>query len=460
MRNGSSGCSVDNNRELKSLLEEEQLIPALLSAGLSPDEAGAKSSLFTEAARSLIDAGADTSAGAPACFVPGRLEVLGKHTDYVGGRSIVATIEKGFCTVAVPREDPVVSITDAVSGESTRFEIGVGLQPEPGQWSNYPMTVARRLAMNFPGKLLGADIAFSSDLPVASGTSTSSALITTVFMVLAAANNLEERREYADNIETPLQLAEYLACIENGTGFGSLADISGVGTMGGSEDHTAILCCEPGTLHVYSYRPTRLESAIEFPAELMFVIAASGVTVDHAGERMEKYNRLSMLAREAIALWNRTTKNNDPHPAAVAKRSSSRFMKVLAEHRDAAMTKRIIQFLMESEDIIPAAVKALQHDDLYSFGQNALRSQQVAEEMLGNQIPETIFLADYALQIGAEAASAFGGGFGGSVWALCRRENVEKFTAEWERMYTEKFPDRADTCAFYTTVPGPAAFTL
>ncbi len=451
---------TDNKRALKSLLEEGAVTADLISAGLSPVEAAAKAAIFRKATRSLIGAGADASAAAVAFFVPGRLEVLGKHTDYVGGKNIVATIEKGFCTVAAGRDDPVVNIGNAASGESTRFEIGVGLEPAQGDWSNYPLTVARRLAMNFPGKLHGADIAFCSDLPRASGTGTSSALLTAMFLVLSSVNNLEERKQYTDNIENTLDLAAYLACIENGTGFGSLTDISGVGTMGGSEDHTAILCCKPGTLHVYSFRPTRLESTIEFPPELIFVIAASGVTVDHTGERMEKYNRISLLAREATALWNRATRNSDPHPAAIAKRSSSQFMKVLAEHRDADMTKRIIQFLMESEDIIPAAVKALNTGDLYSFGQNALRSQQVAEEMLGNQVPETMFLADYALQIGADAASSFGGGFGGSVWALCRRDNVDRFTAEWRRMYTEKFPDRADACAFYTTVPGPAAFAL
>ncbi len=48
----------------------------------------------------------------------------------------------------------------------------------------------------------------------------------------------------------------------------------------------------------------------------------------------------------------------------------------------------------------------------------AERSQEAAERWLGNQIPETIALARLARHVGATAASAFGAGFGGSVWAL------------------------------------------
>ena len=62
-----------------------------------------------------------------------------------------------------------------------------------GHWSNYPMTVARRLARNFPGLARGADIAFLSTLPRAAGLSTSSALVTATYLVLDAVNDLSAR---------------------------------------------------------------------------------------------------------------------------------------------------------------------------------------------------------------------------------------------------------------------------
>ena len=59
-----------------------------------------------------------------------------------------------------------------------------------------------------------------------------------------------------------------------------------------------------------------------------------------------------------------------------------------------------------------------------AFGDLVDRSQQLAERRLGNQVPETIELARSARELGARAASAFGAGFGGSVWALVSRADA------------------------------------
>ena len=57
--------------------------------------------LFKEAADVLIGAGSAPDTAAKAFFVPGRIEVMGKHTDYAGGRSLLGAVSKGFCVVAV-----------------------------------------------------------------------------------------------------------------------------------------------------------------------------------------------------------------------------------------------------------------------------------------------------------------------------------------------------------------------
>ncbi|MGH7448520.1 MAG: galactokinase family protein, partial [Longimicrobiales bacterium] len=43
-------------------------------------------------------------------FVPGRIEVLGKHTDYAGGRSLLAAVHRGFVVAAAPRPDGAVQV--------------------------------------------------------------------------------------------------------------------------------------------------------------------------------------------------------------------------------------------------------------------------------------------------------------------------------------------------------------
>ena len=64
------------------------------------------------------------------------------------------------------------------------------------------------------------------------------------------------------------------------------------------------------------------------------------------------------------------------------------------------------------------------------FGKLVDESQVAAEELLGNQVPETISLAKHARALGAYAASAFGAGFGGSVWALVSRSEAEQFAGD------------------------------
>ena len=132
--------------------------------------------------------------------MPGRIEVLGKHTDYAGGRTMVAAVERGFCLAALPRDDRQIVVIDAASGETIVFRADADLKPQAGSWANYPMTVARRMARNFPGATRGADIALVSDLPPAAGMSSSSALMVGVFLVLSEVNRLAARDEYWHNI--------------------------------------------------------------------------------------------------------------------------------------------------------------------------------------------------------------------------------------------------------------------
>jgi galactokinase len=96
--------------------------------------------------------------------VPGRIEIFGKHTDYAGGRSLVAAVPRGFAIVAAPRADDVVAATDVRWSVSMDVRLTDDHRRYHG-WANYVAVVARRLARNFPDAALGADISFASDLP-------------------------------------------------------------------------------------------------------------------------------------------------------------------------------------------------------------------------------------------------------------------------------------------------------
>ncbi len=141
-------------------------------------------------------------------------------------------------------------------------------------------------------------------------------------------------------------LCHYLGCIENGQDCGAeLPGDAGVGTFGGSEDHTAIMCaaprrapaappprrpaapppprpaaspppraaspphlpcistrcCTAGQLAQYSFCPTRLERAVPFPPSLVLVLAVSGATAHKGSDKLQDYNNAALLARWAAA---------------------------------------------------------------------------------------------------------------------------------------------------------------
>jgi len=91
-----------------------------------------------------------------------------------------------------------------------------------------------------------------------------------------------------------------------------------------------------------------------------------------------------------------------------------------------------------------------------SFGTLVDRSQRLAETGLGNQVRETIALVRSARGLGAAAASAFGAGFGGSVWALVASNEADEFLERWAIEYRREFPERTAGATFFTTRPGAA----
>jgi galactokinase len=444
-------------------MNESDFERQLAASGLSSIEAANKARLFVEATSALRATGTSID-DFDYWFVPGRIEFLGKHTDYAGGRSLICALERGFCVASAARDDDRIRIIDAGRNAEVEFSFAPDLIAPASHWSNYPMTVARRLARNFPGKLRGADIALISDLPSAAGLSSSSALVVAIFSALARANALDHRPEYTNNIRDVEDLAGYLGAVENGSSFGSLAGSGGVGTFGGSQDHTAILCCRPGQLSQYSFCPVSHERSISLPDDHSFVIGVSGVIADKTGEALDKYNRVSRLTSEILLIWRTVTGRADESLMAAATSSvdaPDRIRKALKASRASAFStseliNRFEQLLIESSEIIPAVAQALDARQIDKLGALVDRSQDCAERLLGNQVSETIALARLAREIGAVAASAFGAGFGGSVWTLVKSNDVERFISEWSERYRFQFPVVAEVSAFFTTCAGPA----
>lgn len=393
--------------------------------------------------------------------VPGRVEFLGKHTDYVGGRSLVCATEQGITGTARQLPDPVLRLDDTTTRLAAQLPVHADLAIPRGRWEAYPATVVRRLARDFGPLDHGAELRFASNLPQDAGLSSSSALVVLVALTVAEANRLMERAVWREAFPDREALANYLGAVENGRAFGRFGADGGVGTQGGSQDHTAILCSRAGTLSQYRWVPVQFERTVRFPADYTMAIAVSGVAAAKGAGALTHYNRLSADASELLRIWQERSGQDDPTLLGALGSAPEAFERLsgwLEDHpcRD-TLRARAAQFRDECLELIPGVGHALARGDLDTLGRLVDRSQLGAERGLGNQVPETIHLQRSGRSLGAVAASAFGAGFGGSVWAMVPKATAEEFVARWSMAYKAVFPAAAERARFLTTSPGDAA---
>ena len=397
-----------------------------------------------------------------ACFVPGRVEVLGKHTDYAGGRSLLAAVDRGFFCVSRQNGTRQVRLVEADDRFAPcEFELSADLKPVIGHWGNYPMTMVKRLAANFgldaAEVAAGVDVAFGCDLPVAGGLSGSSALMIMTFFALALPNRLQEDSVFQLNIKSASDLAMFLACVENGQTFRDLSGRAGVGTFGGSEDHTQILNARRGQLSVFRFCPTRHETDVAFPGDLTLLIAHSGVKAEKTGAAMVRYNLVSKRARLAVDQYNDRFARRHRFLADIAAERSEGFdscWPALAKawatpEEELDLAGRFLQFYREDRELIPAAVDALQKRQDQRLGEVIDESHRLSATYLRNIIPEIDWLQRSARELGAVAASGFGAGFGGSAYAIVPKTLATEVLPAWRESYLRRYPQHQSACHFF-----------
>jgi galactokinase len=445
---------------------EERIRETLAASGLDIEIAERIARRGRSLAGALGDDGPDDGRRA-VIFVPGRVEILGKHTDYAGGRSVTCAIDRGIVLAVRPRRDDGLRILHLDRGEEHVVQIDGDDSTAP-HWLLYPRTVVRRLARNFPEKSKGAEIAISSDLPLAAGLSSSSALIIATFLALEWVDPLIGSQRAQSSIRSSEDLVEYLASIESGKTFRELPGDSGVGTSGGSEDHTAILLARPSRLGQYTYSPVRAERWIALDDEYSLVIASSGVVAEKSSTALAPYQRLVELARSVVEISNSVCDRSDPHLEAAVGPNGDRLGEIVGALRRVvhprwsadALSRRAEHHVLESLQRIPRLPDRIDAHTIGVFAETANASHDDAARLLDHQVPETLGLVTMAREIGAPAASAFGAGFGGSVWAIARRADAKTFAEAWRREYARRFPSRAGTAAFFVARPSPGARTI
>ena len=333
------------------------------------------------------------------------------------------------------------------------------------------------MARNFPGATRGADIALVSDLPPAAGMSSSSALMVGVFLVLAEVNRLAARDEYWHNIGSPSTWPAIWAPSRTGRRSARWRATEAWAPSAAARTTPPSSAPCPSHISQYAYAPIEFEKMIPVPPGYVFAVGASGVAAEKTGAARAKYNSVAGLSAALVDLWRQRTGRDDANLAAALDSSpdaASRLMAMLespaglsgdiagsnqagtaaacsayapgvaagglgispavlpsggrpaAERTGDGSARRALlarraALHAQSGEIVPQASEALAAGELEPFGRLVDRSQHAAEKLLGNQTPETVFLAASARRLGAVAASSFGAGFGGSVWARSKR---------------------------------------
>ncbi|MGH7656452.1 MAG: galactokinase family protein [Gemmatimonadaceae bacterium] len=372
-------------------------------------------------------------------FVPGRIELVGKHVDYAGGRSLTVATELAIRARATTIPEPVIRLRRGAKEMAMDVQLSPNAKATSLRSSAYVTAVARRFARDFPHARNGVSIELQSNLPTSAGLSSSTALVVTLALAFVDANDLTTDERWRAAIPTPMAFAEYVAAIETGEAYADFPRDGGVGVRGGAQDHVAIVCAEEGRVGQFRYLPAQLERRIAWPDDMAIAIAVSGVHATKTGNAKAAYNRLA----DAMRTEDRGPKTEDRRPR--------------TEDGTRDVAERRAQFREEVDVIVPGVGDAIRDRDWARLGVLVDRSQALAESVLGNQVPETVHLARVARAQGAVAASAFGAGFGGAVWAMVPRAYADGFLASWRADYERAFPAKRSRAKWSVTRPaGPA----
>jgi galactokinase len=409
---------------------------------------------------------------------PGRVNLIGEHTDYNGLPVLPMAIERCILAAGAARDDRRVRLANLDArfpGRSYRLRLPLR-RSAAGDWCNYHKAAAAGL-LGALGQdaLRGGDFLFEGDIPAGAGLSSSSALVVGSALALLA---VSERHM------APHGLAELLARAERY-----------VGTESGGMDQAVCLLAEEGRALRIDFDPLRTRTVPLLPAH-RFVVCHSLAAAEKSGAARAGYNQRVLECRLACRVLEHALGASLPRPAAhfgdlaalVPGRSLRELIVVLetvlpdralslgeiaatiggtepalaaavgtSPRRGAvfSLLRRARHVLGEAERV-DAAERALGAGDAPAFA--ALMDASHAScrddyEVSSPALEETVAAAKRA---GALGARLTGAGFGGCTLNLLPAGEVDRFVEEMERcFYRPRGKVSLEHC--FPVTPGPAA---
>ena len=357
---------------------------------------------------------------------PGRVNLIGEHTDYNGLPVLPFAIDREVRVAAAPRDDRRVHVANlAARFPPLAYALAPAIPPAAaGGWGNYHRAAAQGLLDALGANSLGGgDFLVDGDVPPGAGLSSSSALVVGSMLALLAVHG----REIA-----PVRLAELAARAERY-----------VGTESGGMDQAVCLLAKAGHALRIDFDPLRTRP-VPIPPGAALIVCHSLVDAQKSGAARDAYNRRVRECRHACRLFERVLGAAVPSLAHLGElrrrapeRSGGEWVDRFAALRpppDEVLLRRVRHVLSEAERV-DAAELALAAGDWAALGALMDASHASCRDDYEISCPELEVLVAAARDAGALGARLTGAGFGGCTINLVPAGAATAFIESMERTF-------------------------
>ncbi len=341
---------------------------------------------------------------------PGRINLIGEHTDYNNGFVLPASVDKAVYFAISAREDDLVQLEAVDLGESYEFRLD-DLSKPAQQWAVYQLSVLDQLQKR-DLKIKGFQASFGGDLPVGAGMSSSAAL---ECCLLFALNELFELG--LDRLEI-VKMAQRAENEYVGMKCGIMDQFASVF---GKEQSVIQLDCR--SLE-YEYFP--------FPMDEYLLILCD-TQVKHSLADTE-YNLRRQECERGVEILQKY------YPEIKSLRDATPERVVEHEDEMGPVVFKRCKFMTEEIQRVQEACELLLKGNLEGFGEKMYDTHEGLQHAYEVSCPELDFLVDQTRSIDDVAgARMMGGGFGGCTINLVKRDGVENFEKVMKEAYQTEF---------------------
>jgi galactokinase len=339
---------------------------------------------------------------------PGRVNLIGEHTDYNLGFVLPFAIDRRTFAALGLRTDGIARVASSFTGEAVEIDLGE-LSPEHlSGWAAYPLGVAWALGQTGAdlAGLPGFDIFIDSDVPVGAGLSSSAAIESAVALALNDVWQLGFDRATLARV-------------------GQLAENKAVGAPTGIMDQSASLLGQPDSAVFLDCRS--LESRVINlgldDAGLALLIVDTGVTHAHATGGYSDRRASCELGASLLGVRSLRDVLIDDLPRA-------------REILDDVTFRRVRHVVTENQRVLDT-VSALAARGPRGIGELLDASHRSMRDDFEISVAELDLAVETAIENGAIGARMTGGGFGGSAIALATRDDVSRIQVAIDGAFSE-----------------------